>query len=371
MPELNKLTKKLNFARTGQPTSKELDAATESVRKDYPELFEDLRTPQLFEDPFRRSSYSEVGGIDQARQNLILARASHARTVFGLKAFEKELKNQGRLTTGMWDKINEAKQALARHEPAGIDEFDVAALEPTDDLVKELSKLRINALKNVYNGYYQLGNQSVREARNAMYNWTTEAYKSVPFGEHLVDNQHMMNRGNKQQLGFTRFVEFEPGEKIYAPGRPTNEPVYDFPLSKKGVIFATELQSDMRKALAEKKREIETPFDLNNRQALIDLMIKNMVDVAIKRNRDLVLFPSTDSNQPQLYENIHKYVTTTVKDLGPNFEAVKVPMTNSAGQRVIRSGIYITPEGEKEILEKGLKFAKGGMVDKPLYDRAA
>ena len=127
----------------------------------------------------------------------------------------------------------------------------------------------------------------------------------------------------------------------------------------------------MRRAVAEGTRSFETPFNLKNQEALRDLLIKNMVDVAVKRDRDLVLFPSSDSARPELYENLHKFVETTAKDLGPNFKAVEVMTVNGEGKRVVRSGIFITPEGEKEILEKGLKFAKGGMVDKPLYDRAA
>jgi hypothetical protein len=382
MPELQKLTKHLTDA-TGSPRSKELDAVEKGLRKDFPELFDDLRTNlQMFEDPMRRNAYASIGGLDSAKHFLSVGRATHARTVKGLLDFEKELTQQGKMTDNLRGQIDKAKLALSKNGSAGIDEFDNGALYYEDTPAAEFKKLRNEALRDVLMFYQaDVGNKVYRTIRNATDKFKAEASKSVPFGQDRKDTIHVMNsKGTKvQQLGFTRFVEFEPTDTILAPygsSGPPRVPIYDFPESKKGAIFATELQSDMRRAVKkavkeEGGRQFETPFNLMNQEALRDLLIKNMVDVAVKRNRDLVLFPGADSKKPELYEDLHKYVEATTKSLGPNFKAVEVMTVNGEGKRVVRSGIFITPEGEKEILEKGLKFAKGGMVDKPLYDRAA
>ena len=290
--------------------------------------------------------------------------------------------------------IDLAKFKLGKSGSAGINEFDEAALyHKGDDGLPNpdegFQTLRREVLVPVLKSYQAgVGNEIFRTVRKAADKVIEEGNKLVPFGQARGDVVfHEMNRKgrNAQQLGFTRFVEFEPTDTIARPytdkvslTAPSRVPVYDFPQSKKGAIFATELQSDMRRTVPDPnkkplpgQRPLETPFNLKNQEALRDLLIKNIVDVAVKRDRDLVLFPSSDSARPELYENLHKFVETTAKDLGPNFKAVEVMTVNGEGKRVVRSGIFITPEGEKEILEKGLKFAKGGMVDKPLYDRAA
>jgi hypothetical protein len=388
MPDLQKLTGLITDATMGRPKLKELDAVAKSLRKDFPELFDDLRTPQLFEDPMRRNTYASIGGPEAARFALTVSRATHAKTLKGLLNFEKELIQQGKMNENLQGHIDRAKFKLSKNAPAGVDEFDNAALYSNNPagFDEEIKQLRLAVLFDVLKSYQAgAGNEAFRTIRNAADKFTAEASKSIPFGQGKGDYIHEMNTKGRdaQQLGFTRFVEFEPTDTILRPysssmSSTSRVPVYDFPQSKKGAIFATELQSDMRRAVPKKDddpfvatRPFETPFNLRNQEALRDLLIKNMVDVAVKRNRDLVLFPSSDSARPELYENIHKFVETTVKDLGPNFKAVEVMTVNGQGKRVVRSGIFITPEGEKEILEKGLKFAKGGMVDKPLYDRAA
>ena len=383
MFELHNLTKHLNDTALARPKSNEIDAVEKSLRKDFPELFDDLRTPQLLEDPMRRNAFKSLGGREDAKYALAVGRATHAKTLKGLLNFEKELIQQGKMTDHMQGNIDKAKLALSKNGSAGIDEFDNAALFYTDDADlnnpdEGFKALRAEALYPVLKAYQTgVGNEPFRAVRNAADKFTAEATKAVPFGQSRGDYIHVMNRKghDAQQLGFTRFVEFEPTDTILAPYSTSSGksrlPVYDFPQSKKGAVFATELQSDMRRAAKEGNRPFETPFNLMNQEALRDLLIKNMVDVAVKRNRDLVLFPGADSAQPQLYENLHQFVEASAKDLGPNFKAVEVMTINGQGKRVVRPGIFITPEGEKEILEKGLKFAKGGMVDKPLYDRAA
>jgi hypothetical protein len=389
MPELQKLTRHLNDAAVARPKSAELDAVESSVRRDFPDLFGDPNTAQLF-NYSRGGPYADLGGPEQAMSALAVGRATHRKVLRGLINFEKELVQQGKINDTIRSEIDLAKFKLSKSGSAGITEFDSAALYykgddglPNPD--EGFQTLRREVLVPVLKSYQAgVGNEVFRTVRKAADKVVEEGNKLVPFGQARGDVVfHEMNRKgrNAQQLGFTRFVEFEPTDTILAPyssSGPPRVPVYNFPESKKGAIFATELQSDMRRAVPDPnkkplpgQRPFETPFNLKNQEALRDLLIKNMVDVAVKRNRDLVLFPGADSARPELYENLHKFVETTAKDLGPNFKAVEVMTVNGEGKRVVRSGIFITPEGEKEILEKGLKFAKGGMVDKPLYDRAA
>jgi hypothetical protein len=94
------------------------------------------------------------------------------------------------------------------------------------------------------------------------------------------------------------------------------------------------------------------------------LMIKNAVAAAIKRNNEFVLFPGADSAQPQLYEKLPFNVKTVVKDLGPGFEIKKVPMQSEDGSVVERLGIFWDEKAAKRIAKEGVRFAKGGSVDK-------
>jgi hypothetical protein len=360
LPKLGKAAKHLHTALQARPTSAELDAVQYGIMKDYPDLF-DLAN--------RRAIYGEDGGENLLYQ-LKVGRATHAKMAKGLSDFEKELIDQGKMTDKLRDEIELAKFKLGKSGSSSVAEFDNSAFDlASEDPDKAFQSLRAQGVYDVARKFGTgIGDEPTRAVVNAADDVVATLQKSLPFGMDLNDSVHVMNtKGrNVQQLGFTRFVEFDPGETIQVDDWVKLK-AYDFPASKKGALFATELQSDMRAA----DREIEQPFNLKNQEALRDLLIKNLVDTAVKRGRDLVLMPGADSKQAQLYEFIDRYVEATVKDLGPNFKAVKVPTVNSSGQYVIRPGIYITPEGEKEILEKGLKFAKGGMVDKPLYDRAA
>jgi len=99
-------------------------------------------------------------------------------------------------------------------------------------------------------------------------------------------------------------------------------------------------------------------------QVTQQLMIKNAVAAAIQRKNQFVLFPGADSAQPQLYEKLPNNVRTVVKDLGPGFEIKKVPMESENGDVVERIGIFWDDNAAKRVAKEGVRFAKGGLVDK-------
>jgi hypothetical protein len=99
------------------------------------------------------------------------------------------------------------------------------------------------------------------------------------------------------------------------------------------------------------------------------LMIKNAVAATTQRGKGIALFPSTDSSQAQLYENVGRNVKQAVKDLGPGFKAQQFDVPNEKGDIIKRWGIMLPPDAQSIIGQKGVRFAKGGLVDKPLYDR--
>lgn len=94
------------------------------------------------------------------------------------------------------------------------------------------------------------------------------------------------------------------------------------------------------------------------------LMIKNAVAAAIQRKNQFVLFPGADSAQAQLYEKLPFNIKTVVKDLGPGFEVKKVPMESENGDIVERLGIFWDQKAASRVAKEGVRFAKGGSVDK-------
>ena len=94
------------------------------------------------------------------------------------------------------------------------------------------------------------------------------------------------------------------------------------------------------------------------------LMIKNAVAAAIQRKNQFVLFPGADSAQAQLYEKLPFNLKTVAKDLGPGFEIKKVPMPSENGDIVERIGIFWDQKAANRVAKEGVRFAKGGSVDK-------
>jgi hypothetical protein len=103
-------------------------------------------------------------------------------------------------------------------------------------------------------------------------------------------------------------------------------------------------------------------------QVMQQIMIKNAVYAGIQRGKNGVLFPGSDSAQAQLYEKLPNNLRSVIKDLGSGFEIRKVPLTYEGGypqgRTVDRYGIFWKDDAAKRISKEGVRFKKGGMVDK-------
>jgi len=178
-------------------------------------------------------------------------------------------------------------------------------------------------------------------------------------------------------ISFSRFVEVQPSD--FVPARPQS-----------AVLF-TELQSDRRKAVKGSQKGVEEPYPsfVEDTDLLRELMVKSAVAGAAKLGKKIALFPGADSIKPELYgtyktpeakdkKDRSKYYPTTMKriaekvakDLGEGYEAMEFYVKNGQGEPIARWGIVIPEDAAQTVPKKGIGFSKGGLVDKPLYDRA-
>jgi SLT domain-containing protein len=101
-----------------------------------------------------------------------------------------------------------------------------------------------------------------------------------------------------------------------------------------------------------------------NPQVVQQLMIKNAVVGGIQRGKDAVLFPGADSAQKQLYEKLPNNIKAVLKDLGPGFKMENLPMTSENGDIINRISITWDKEAAERLQKQGVRFAKGGLVEK-------
>jgi hypothetical protein len=146
-------------------------------------------------------------------------------------------------------------------------------------------------------------------------------------------------------ISFSRFVDLE------------------LPDNRKGMLI-TELQADRFKAVKEGTASEAYPGMAKSPQVIQQLMIKNAVQGGIKRNTDIVLFPGSDSNQAQLYEKLPNNLRAVLKDLGPGFKMEKIAVPNEKGDIIERYGITWDKKAAERLQRQGVRFAKGGLVEK-------
>jgi len=194
-------------------------------------------------------------------------------------------------------------------------------------------------------------------------------------------------------ISFARFVDMDAND---APA--LNDP--------RGAMVFTELQSDRRGAIKKGNLfDVEEAFpgmDVVSEDVLRQLIAKSAVAAAAKRGKGVVLFPSSDSMQPQLYtpEIMGRVAKQVAKDLGNGYQAkqfvvpsekgitrkVPPPKKDADGNfieqplihvlpskpedfTVTRWGIVLPEDATQAIPQQGIRFAKGGAVSKLMYDR--
>jgi hypothetical protein len=203
---------------------------------------------------------------------------------------------------------------------------------------------------------------------------------------------HTSVAGNNP-ISFARFVDMDVND---APA--LNDP--------RGTMVFTELQSDRRAAIKKGSlSDVEEAFpgmDAVSEDVLRQLMAKSAVAAAAKRGKGVVLFPSSDSMQPQLYtpEIMGRVARQVAKDLGKGYQVkqfvvpsekgvtrkipppkkdadgnfieqplIQVIPSKSEDFTVTRWGIVLPEDATQAIPQQGIRFAKGGAVNKLMYDR--
>jgi hypothetical protein len=99
-------------------------------------------------------------------------------------------------------------------------------------------------------------------------------------------------------------------------------------------------------------------------QVLQQMMIKNAIGGAMQRGVNAVTFPGKESKQAQLYEKLYPNLKQAVKDLGPGFDVRQIQLFDSKGNPYSHWGVVWDDSTAKKVLNQGIRFNKGGLVDK-------
>jgi hypothetical protein len=99
-------------------------------------------------------------------------------------------------------------------------------------------------------------------------------------------------------------------------------------------------------------------------QVVQQMMIKNAIAGAMQRGVNAVTFPGKESKQAQLYEKLQPNLKQVVKDLGPGFEIRPIELYDSKNNPYMHLGVIWDDSTAKKVLNQGIRFNKGGFVDK-------
>ena len=105
-------------------------------------------------------------------------------------------------------------------------------------------------------------------------------------------------------------------------------------------------------------------------QVLQQLMIKNSIGAAMQRGVNAITFPGKESAQAQLYEKLGPNLKQVVKDLGKGFEIRPIEMYDDLGNAYMHEGLVWNKDTAARVLKEGIRFNKGGAVDKNNLDYA-
>jgi hypothetical protein len=103
-------------------------------------------------------------------------------------------------------------------------------------------------------------------------------------------------------------------------------------------------------------------------QVVQQLLIKNAIIGAMQRGKSFISFPGTESKQAKIYKNLPNNLKQVLKDLGEGFETMPLVLKDKKG--VERSHLTLIWEDNtaQRLLNNGVKFKKGGMVEKSSTD---
>jgi hypothetical protein len=99
-------------------------------------------------------------------------------------------------------------------------------------------------------------------------------------------------------------------------------------------------------------------------QVVQQMMIKNAIGAAMQRGVNAVTFPGKESAQAQLYEKLYPNLKQAVKDIGAGLEVRQIELYDSFGVPYSHWGVVWDDSTAKKVLNQGIRFNKGGLVDK-------
>jgi hypothetical protein len=136
--------------------------------------------------------------------------------------------------------------------------------------------------------------------------------------------------------------------------------------------------NDFQKQVSYKMQEPFANFE-TSQDVRRQLLIKGAVHSAIKDGKTFATFPGKESIQPQLYvdmetgrSKVYPNLKQVVKDLGgekAGFDVRQIELPpDKDGNPITAWGVTWSPETAARIAEKGIPFAKGGMVERQSAD---
>jgi hypothetical protein len=117
------------------------------------------------------------------------------------------------------------------------------------------------------------------------------------------------------------------------------------------------------------KYSLEQPFAGFETSPAVEmqLLMKNAIQSTMRAGQDFVTFPGKESAKPSLYEKVLPNLKQVVKDLGgekAGFDIKPITLPNPGKNEPTVWGVVWSPETAAKVLEKGIPFKKGGMVER-------
>jgi hypothetical protein len=103
-------------------------------------------------------------------------------------------------------------------------------------------------------------------------------------------------------------------------------------------------------------------------QVVQQLLIKNAVIGAMQRGKSFISFPGAESKQAKLYEKLPNNLKQVLKDLGEGFEVMPLVLKDKKGVERSHLTLIWDDNTAQRLLNNGVKFKKGGMVEKSSID---